>query len=359
MASAESTRREQEQFQLAFEHAPIGMALVSPAGRFTKVNAAMCRITGYSEPELLARSIAEITHPDDVADGAARVQKLLSGAIGEYQAEKRYIRPDGSVVTAIVSRSLLRDDAGNPEQLVSHVIDITEQKRMEQELARSNADLADFAYLAAHDLKSPLQAIFGFATLLSDAQHMQLDDRARECVGWILDGAARMNALIDDLLAFCRVNIGDPVMVEVDLDEVVRAVMAEIKAGPDAIVTAADAPKLIGDPVQFHELLLNLVSNAIKFIDEGVTPRVHISAARVPEGWQLSVADNGIGIEPAQRGRIFGMFNRLHSRERYPGTGIGLAICERIVERRGGTIWVEEIPSGGTRFCFTVPDAVL
>src|SRR4051794_2257120 len=142
------------QLSLAFDQAPIGMAFVSPAGRFTKVNAALCRITGYSEPELLERNIEDITHPDDVADGAARVERLLSGQIDEYQAEKRYIRADGRTVYVIVSRSLLRDDAGRPELLLTHVVDITDKKRMEQELARSNADLADFAYLAAHDLKS-------------------------------------------------------------------------------------------------------------------------------------------------------------------------------------------------------------
>jgi PAS domain S-box-containing protein len=351
----EGALRDQEQFRLAFEHAPIGMALVSPTGRFTRVNRAMCRITGYSEADLLKRNMEDITHPDDVADGAVRVQRLLNGEIDEYQAEKRYIRPDGRTVDAIVSRSLLRDSAGRPEQLLTHVIDITEKKRIEQELARSNADLADFAYLAAHDLKSPLQAIGGFASLLRDRS--QLDDRGQECVGWILDGAARMNALIDDLLAFCKVSTDEPVMVEVDLDKLFVDVVAEIEPGSEQVVTADSLPTVVGDPVQFRELLLNLISNGAKFVAQGVTPKVHVTAERAGTGWQVAVADNGIGIDPAQRHGIFGMFNRLHSRDRYPGTGIGLAICERIVERRGGAIWVGDNPGGGSRFCFSVPDS--
>lgn len=344
-----------EQLRFAFDQAPIGMAFVSPAGRFTKVNAALCRITGYSEPELLERSIEGITHPDDVADGAARVGRLLSGEIDEYQAEKRYVRPDGRTVFAIVSRSLLRDSDGRPELLLTHVVDITDKKRMEQELARSNADLADFAYLAAHDLKSPLQAVVGFAGLLRD--NTQLDDRGKEYVGWILDGATRMNALIDDLLAFCKVTTDEPVMVEVDLDDVFADVQAELGFASGHVVKRGALPAIEGDPVQFRELLLNLIANGMKFVDTGVDPRVELSSERIDQGWKLIVADNGIGIDPAQRHRIFGMFSRLHSRERYPGTGIGLAICERIVDRRGGEIWVEANESGGSRFCFTVPDS--
>lgn len=344
---------EQEQFRLAFEDAPIGMALVSPAGQFIRVNSAMSRITGYTTAELLERTIDDITHADDIADSAALVETLLSGAVDQYQAEKRYVRPDGRTVHVIVFRSLLRDKDGAPQQLITHVIDITDKKRIEQELARSNADLADFAYLAAHDLKSPLQAISGFASLLGERS--QLDERGQECVGWILDGASRMNALIDDLLSFCKVSAGPPVMVEVDLTGALADVLAEIAAS-DA-VTSDPLPVVIGDPVQFRELLLNLISNGAKFVGEGVAPRVHVTAERTPQGWAIAVADNGIGIDPAHRHRIFGMFNRLHSRERYPGTGIGLAICQRIVERRGGRIWVGENPGGGSRVCFTVPDS--
>nr|MDQ6911060.1 ATP-binding protein [Actinomycetota bacterium] len=317
---------------------------------------AMCRITGYSEAQLLERRMEDITHPDDVADDALRVQRLMRGEIDEYQAETRYLRADGRTVAAIVSRSLLHDDAGRPEQLVTHFIDVTEKQRIEHELTRSNADLSTFAYLAAHDLKSPLQAISGFATLLRD--RTELDDHGREFVGWILDGAARMDALIDDLLTFCKVSTDEPVMADVDLDAVLVDILNEFENGPDRVVTSDQLPTLSGDPVQFRELLLNLVANGAKFVAPDVTPKVHLTAARVPRGWQVDVVDNGIGIDPAHRERIFAMFNRLHARERYPGTGIGLAICQRIVERRGGTIWVEDNPSGGSRFCFTVPDRI-
>lgn len=342
---------EQERFRLVFEHAPIGMALVSPEGQFTRVNQAMCEITGYSEDELLRLTLDEITHPDDVVAEAERVDRLLTGVIDEFRAEKRYLCPDGDLVVAMESRSLLRDEAGQPEQLV-----ITDRKRMEQELARSNADLADFAYLAAHDLKSPLQAISGFANLLDRTHRGQLDQRGRECVGWILDGAARMDALIEDLLALCRVTTDEPMMVEVDLARVLADVLTETLDRSDATVTAGALPTVMGDPVLFRELLSNLVANAVKFVAPDVVPEVHVSAERMRHGWRLTVADNGIGIEPGHRKRVFGIFNRLHSRDRYPGSGIGLALCQRIVERRGGSIWVEGNAGIGSRFSFTVPD---
>jgi PAS domain S-box-containing protein len=354
-----SARQANERFRLAFEHAPIGMALLSPQGRFVQVNQALCRMAGHSEADLLARTLADVTHPDDAEADAELRARLLRGETPTYQAESRLVRSDGRVLWALVSCSLVRDDAGQPSQLVAQLVDITEHKRAESELTRSNADLSEFAYLAAHELKSPLQAVSGFASLLERVYGETFDPPAREFVAWIVDGAGRMNVLIEDLLAYCRVGSADPVLEPVALDDVVAEALAQLHgelAARGADVTSAPLPVVAGDRVQVCQLLQNLLANALKFVPEGVSPRVQVSAERSHHGWSFTVADNGIGVAADDRERIFAMFERLHPRERYKGTGIGLAICKRIVEQRGGAIWVEPNGGGGSRFRFTVPD---
>ena len=168
-----------------------------------------------------------------------------------------------------------------------------------------------------------------------------------------------MDALIEDLLSYCRVGSAERVMADVDLEGTLAAVLSQMAPELEAVaatVTADPLPTVCGDPVQVGQLLANLVANGVKFVAAGAAARVHVTAERRPGEWAVTVSDDGIGVDPAQRERIFRMFERLHARERYQGTGIGLAICKRIVERRGGAIWVEDDPSGGSRFRFTVPD---
>ena len=240
---------------------------------------------------------------------------------------------------------------------VTYVEDISEQTRAEvhrrivtedaEELARANADLAHFASVAAHELRSPLQVISGFASLLERSQAEALDDRGRDCVRWITNGVARLDALIDDLLAFAGVGAGERVAAPVDLAGLLD---------PDERVSHGPLPTVVGDTQQLRQLLRNLVGNACKFVAPGTTPRVHLSAERGEDGWCVSVADNGVGVDPERASEIFEMFRRLHSREQYDGTGIGLAICQRIVEGHGGRIWVEPNPGGGSVFRFTLAD---
>ncbi|MDQ6728393.1 MAG: PAS domain S-box protein [Actinomycetota bacterium] len=361
MALAPLAREAQQRFRLAFEHAPIGMAVVSPDDHFLEVNPSLCRMAGLTEDELLVRALADLSHPEDREAAAAARRGLLGGGGASSTIETRLRRPDGRVIWALVGCSVVRDDDGRPSQLVAQVVDITEQKRAERELTRSNTDLSTFAYLAAHELKSPLQAVSGFASLLDRVHGPSLDDQGREFVAWIVDGSARMNALIEDLLTYCSVDAAEPVLAPVALDRVVGDALAQIEresAGPAAHVAGDPLPVVTADEFQFAQLFQNLLANAVKFVPPGATPQVHLSAERTPDGWTLTVADSGIGIDDAHRDRIFSMFERLHPRERYKGTGIGLAICKRIVERRGGAIWVEPNGGGGSRFRFTVPDAV-
>jgi light-regulated signal transduction histidine kinase (bacteriophytochrome) len=243
--------------------------------------------------------------------------------------------------------------------LVVQMVDVTEQRRVERELSRSNAELSNFAFLAAHELKSPLQAISGFATLLERVHGPDLDPQAQEFLGWIVGGAARMDDLVEDLLAYCAVDTAEPVLAPVALDEVVADAMAQLEAevsARGAVVDVDPLPVVQGDPVQLVQLVQNLLANALKFVAENQSPRVRLSAERSADGWLVTVADDGIGVDLASCDRIFAMFERLHSRERYKGTGIGLSICKRIVERRGGAIWVEPNVPAGSRFRFSLPD---
>jgi PAS domain S-box-containing protein len=345
-----------ERFRPAFEEAPLATALVGLDDRVQWANAAWCRLTGYAIDELAALTVAELTHPEDRDEAAAGRRAVGAGEVPVHEAETRLLRPDSRTAWALITCSAVGHG------LVVQMVDVTERKRQLLDLTRSNGELSSFAFLAAHELKSPLQAISGFAALLDRAFGPALDPHAQEFVGWIVGGAARMNALVEDLLAYCAVDSDDAGSEDVELDEVLAGCLEELDpeiSRRGAVVTAGPLPVVTGDPVQLAQLVRNLVSNAIKFVPEGRVPEVHVSAERGAEVWTVTVADNGIGVEDESRDRIFAMFERLHPRERFKGTGIGLSICKRIVERRGGRIWVEVNPDGGSRFRFTLPDVRL
>ena len=343
-----------ERYRQAFEHAPLGVALVDAGDRVTWANPAFCRMTGRSCDELAALTLAEITHPEDREAAADGRRSVLDGTVTSHVAEARLARPDGRTLWASINASTCDDGV-----LVVQLVDVTEAKLTEQDLTRSNAELSSFAFLAAHELKSPLQTLSGFAALLDRVHGPQLDDQGQEFLRWILDGVGRMDAVIEDLLAYCSVDATEMALGPVAVGDV----LADVQSGleweierREAAIGSGPLPLLTADPLQLAQLLQNLLANALKFVPEGRRPAVHVSAERGADAWTVTVADNGIGVADEARERIFTMFERLHPRERYKGTGIGLSICKRIVERRGGTIWVEPNPGGGSRFRFTVPD---
>jgi len=225
------------------------------------------------------------------------------------------------------------------------------------ELRRSNAELEQFAYVASHDLKEPLRMVTSYLELIERRYKEKLDKDADEFIGFAVDGAERMRNQIDGLLAYSRVGTGpasfEPVDCETLLDRAVKD-LARVVTETGAKITHNRLPTVKADAIQLTQLFENLIANAIKFCN-GATPEVQISAKRKPGEWQFAVRDNGIGIEPQYAERIFVLFQRLHNRSKYPGTGIGLAICKKIVERHGGRIWVESQPGKGSTFYFTVP----
>jgi two-component system sensor histidine kinase/response regulator len=241
--------------------------------------------------------------------------------------------------------------------------EVQERQRAEQvlaersrELARSNAELERMAYIASHDLQEPLRMVASYVQLLERRYVGKLDADAHEFIGFAVDGAKRMQALIDDLLTISRVDTKARPMQPVELGKALASALQSLRIAVEesqAVVQADALPVVRGDVAQLTQVFQNLLSNAIKFCQ--APPRIKVAARRDGALWRIEVADNGIGVPPEYRDRIFGMFQRLHGRREYAGTGIGLAICQKIVERHGGAIWVEDGPAGGSLFVFTVP----
>ena len=223
-------------------------------------------------------------------------------------------------------------------------------------LERSNEELQRFATVASHDLREPLRVASGFAELLARRYGGELGEDGNRFVEAITGGVARMDEMISDLLAYARAGRADQAREAVDCNEVVADALTGLQRAIDeteATIEVESLPTVTGNPAALRQLFQNLVANAIKFAGDA-KPQIRIWAAQVPEGWRFSVRDNGIGVAPDQAERIFGMFTRAHGGDHYPGTGVGLALCQRIVDVHGGRIWVEPAPGGGSQFMFTI-----
>jgi PAS domain S-box-containing protein len=318
------------------------------------------RTDAYEHPE----SFLDAIHPDDREEALTGLAKLQTGA--PFELGFRIVRPDGAVVSIWDQAFPVRDATGKLECYVGIARDVSERKRLEdtirsrsEELARSNEELERFAYVASHDLQEPLRMVASFTQLLSRKYSGKLDETADRYINFAVDGAKRMQQLITDLLAFSRINSRDLDLRPTECDRVVRLTLQNLKVAIDesgAAIECDPLPVLLADAGQLGQMFQNLIGNAIKFRGE-TPPRIHIAAADRGAEWEFSVRDNGIGIDPKHADRIFQIFQRLHTREQYPGTGIGLAVCKKTVERHGGRLWVESQPGGGSTFLFTMPKA--
>ena len=250
------------------------------------------------------------------------------------------------------------------DQFATMFMDVTERKHLEaelkrkaEELERSNAELQQFAYVASHDLQEPLRMISSHLDLLRRRHGDQLNSSALQHLEFAVDGSLRMKALISDLLLYSRLESRGRVFERVDLSESLRQAMNNLRACIDeskAAIKAHGLPEVMADQVQMVQLFQNLISNAIKFRGASA-PEISILVDDNGEEWNVHVKDTGIGMDPVHKERIFQMFQRLHTKDEYPGTGIGLAICKKIVERHGGRIWVDSEPGKGSTFSFSLP----
>ena len=357
-------RQSEARFRQTFELAASGICHVVD-GRFVRVNRSLCEILGYTEHELLGKHVKELSHAEDRDVTDADRARIRAGELEQARFEKRYVRGDnGQVVWCDIAIALVRDAAGAPLYEVAIFDDITARKRADaalqqahEELKRSNAELEQFAYVASHDLQEPLRMVASYTQLLARRYDARLDGDAREFMAYVVDGATRMKQLIEDLLAYSRVGTKGREFRPVSCEEALRRALFNLRTAAEeagAVVTNDPLPTLSADEAQLVQLFQNLVGNALKFRSASV-PRIHLKATEFDHEWQFEVRDNGIGIEPQYFERIFMVFQRLHNKGEYPGTGIGLAICKKVVERHGGRIWVESRLGAGSSFHFTLP----
>jgi len=365
-AAARTLQEAERRFREIFEHAPIGMVVTTLAGQFVQVNPAACQMLGYHRDELLGRSVVDVTHPDDVPRTLRGLAAFELDEGGTLAYDKRYVHRDGRTLWVSVNAAVMRDEDGRAAFVVGQIKDITERVELEHrieaqraELERSNEELAQFASVASHDLREPLRVIAGYLDLLVRRFGDALDEEARELVREAVGGAERMGELIDGLLRYSGVGRAQAERREVDvaeiLDGTLQGLQAALRDAEATVEVDEDLPIVQADPALLGQLFQNLLANAVKFRN-GSPPRVRVSGETLADGWRFVVEDNGIGVPPEAAERIFDMFSRATTRDRYEGTGIGLAVCRRIVERHNGTIGVEPVADGpGSRFIFTIP----
>lgn len=377
-------KRSEELFRATIESAPTAMIMIDKGGKMVLANAEAVRLFGYTQQELLGQPV-ELLVPERFRRAHPG---LRSGFFGNPHARRMGAgrdlfgaRKDGTEFPIEIGLNPVETQQGS--FVLSAIVDITERKRMEDALRnvndelerrvtertaqlartneameRSNIELQQFAYIASHDLQAPLRSIAGFVQLLQQDYGGKLDARADEWIRRTVDNTQFMQTLIHDLLSYSQVESRArpfaPVPCNQVFDESVSVLEGSI-AEAKAVVARDELPTVIGDRPQLVQLMLNLIANAIKY-HGAAAPRVQVSARKGDGEWIFSVADNGIGIPPKHHEKIFEIFRRLHTRHAYPGTGIGLAVCRRVVHRHEGRIWVDSEPGRGSTFHFTIPD---
>ena len=334
-------------------------------GVITTWNHGAEKVFGYPVSEAVGKPMQMLVPPERANEEADILARVERGESVEHFETVR-VRKDGKGIDVSVTISPIRDSSGAIVGVSKVARDISERKRAEQrladkveELARSNRDLEQFAYAASHDLQEPLRMVASYTQLLAERYGGKLDENADKFLGYAREGALRMQVLIRDLLTFSRVvQAGVPrknVDCDVALEEALQSLTAAIEES-GTVVTHTALPNVWADQTQIVQVFQNLIGNAIKF-HNGAPPQCAVSAEKSGCNWLFSVSDNGIGIAPEYAENIFVVFQRLHARTEYPGNGIGLAICKKIIEHYGGTIWVESKVGEGSTFKFTLPAA--
>ncbi len=357
--------RERDLFHALFDNTPDSIYFKDTAGRYTRVNQSHANVLGVHVPQKMIGKTDFDFLPEEVARQSEVEEKEIMDSWRPVTDKVTKIRnPGGAVCWYSTTKVPIIDMAHRVTGLAGISREITERKKDEealarqaQELAAYNAELEQFAYLAAHDLQEPLRTVASFTQLLALRYKGKLDSEADKFIGFAVEGAARMRRLIDDLLAYSRVARRQNDMQPAACGALFQQSLDNLRAAIEesgATITSDPLPTVMADPGRLAQVFQNLLGNAIKFRSQQ-PPHIHVSAEQQGTDWVFSVRDNGIGIDPQYAARIFQVFERLHGKQEYPGTGIGLALCKRIVERHGGRIWVESAAGEGATFRFTIP----
>ncbi len=364
---AKQLKESEEQFKGLLESAPDAMVIVNEDGVIKLINRQTEKLFAYNKEELIGQKVELLipqrfagNHPHHLENYFTNPKAREMGAGLELFGKKK----NADEFPIEISLSPLRTKEGT---IVSAAIrDISERKKVELELkekslelTRSNSELEQFAYVASHDLQEPLRMVTSYVQLLSNRYKDKLDQDANDFIAFAVDGSNRMRILITDLLQYSRVNRTKP-FEWIDLNNELTVILKNLESSikeNNALIKSDPLPKIYGDNVLIGQLFQNLIANAIKFKGEK-NPEIYITGKKVNNAYQFSVKDNGIGIQKEYSDKIFVIFQRLHTKEKYPGTGIGLAICKKIVERHGGKIWVESEFGKGSTFYFTIATGV-
>jgi PAS domain S-box-containing protein len=375
----------EERYRVLAEVMPQAVWMAEPDGYITYCNQHWCNYTGLAMGQIVGDGWVSTVHPED----RERVMKAWKSATvrdDDYEIEVRFQQASDGIYRWHLVRGLpLRDTNGQTVKWLGVAMDIHSRKQAEEslleindelevkiqgrtselrqlneKLVRSNQELEQFAYVASHDLQETLRTVASYTQLLEKKYREQLDEKADKYIGYVVDGATRMQQLINDLLSYSRVGRQELNLKQVNCNDIIEQIKTSLRAAiaeNHAIITTDELPTVVADAVQLTQLLQNLVSNAIKYRGDAA-PEIHITATQHPEEWVFLIRDNGTGIEPQYAERIFVIFQRLHTRRKYTGTGIGLAICKKIVEMHNGSIWVESQPGAGSTFYFTLPHSI-
>ena len=346
-------------------------------GRWLKVPPTLCELLGYTEEELLAGYFKDVTHPDDFEADWRQCQRLIAGEIKSFDLEKRYIHKDGRIIWVYLNCSVVTDDCGRPVHFLTYIKDITERRLAEETIKRINAELEQrisqrtaelrlktreletFAYSVAHDLKAPLRGIEGYSGLLLEDYLDKLDKDGRAFLYGIHTSTARMNQLIDDLLAYSMIERREVTAEAIELRSFMETIVGERKPEMEErginLTMRFDGGVIVADPEGLSQALRNYLDNAIKFTSDAPEPRIEIGAEENEKKWRLWVSDNGVGFDMLYHDRIFEIFHRLHRMEDYPGTGVGLALVRKAMDRMGGRAWGESVVGQGATFYLEIP----
>jgi PAS domain S-box-containing protein len=352
----------EERLRLFIENVPSAIAMFDREMRYLATSQRWLLDYNLGEQEIIGRCHYDVL-PEIPERWKEDNQSVLAGEVIKSE-EDSFLRANGTTDWLRYALHPWHNSTGEVGGIIMFTEVITQRKEAEQklkkaiaELARSNQELEQFAYVASHDLREPLRKIKSYTDLLVKRYQGQLDEKADKYIAYITDGAVRMQTLITDLLTYSRVGRGEIALEPTDLGAVLNRTLSDLSnviRESNALITTDPLPTVKANPTQMGQLLQNLIANAIKFHGQQL-PHVQIRAVLHDQSCTICVQDNGIGIEPQYAERIFVIFQRLHTKDEYPGTGIGLAVCKKIVERHGGQIWVESELGRGTTFCFTLP----